>query len=47
MLEIKRGLLPEYFQQFLNEKHIDGSRAMQADQSEEETEYLIDLPASN
>lgn len=43
MTILKRNFLPEDLEPFLNQKGLDACIAVQADQSEEETEFLLDL----
>ena len=47
MAVIRRDFLPEHFSGVLIENEIDGCIAVQADQSVEETEFLLQLAASN
>ncbi len=44
---IRRDFLPEHFAPILKENKIDGCVAVQADQSESETEFLLDLAKQN
>ena len=43
---IKRDFLPEDLEAVLKENSVDGCIAVQADQSEEETEFLLNCAAS-
>lgn len=43
MREIARDFLPKHLKPLLHESQIDGCVAVQADQSETETEFLLDL----
>jgi L-fuconolactonase len=43
MREIARDFLPKHLKPLLHESQIDGCIAVQADQSETETEFLLDL----
>jgi len=47
MSVIRRDFLPEDLQPLLTENSIDGCVAVQADQSEAETEFLLDLASKN
>jgi L-fuconolactonase len=42
---LKRDFLPDHFVKIINEKKIDGTVAVQADQSEAETKFLLSLAA--
>jgi L-fuconolactonase len=47
MSVIRRDFLPEDLQPILKQYNIDGCVAVQADQSEEETKFLLDLSAQH
>ncbi len=47
MRVLKRNFLPENLQPILQEHHIDGCIAVQADTSETETKFLLDLAEEN
>ncbi|KQT35842.1 amidohydrolase [Chryseobacterium sp. Leaf405] len=47
MNAIRRDFLPEDFSLYLNENQIDGCIAVQADQSDEETSFLLNLAKEN
>ena len=47
MAVLKRDFMPEELIQRMREAGIDGSIAVQADQSEKETEFLLDLAEKN
>jgi len=47
MSVIRRDFLPEDLEPILTENNIEGCVAVQADQSETETEFLLDLAAKN
>jgi L-fuconolactonase len=47
MKVIRKDFLPEDFSLYLNENSIDGCIAVQADQSDEETEFLVNLAKEN
>ena len=47
MLNIKRDFLPKDLQSILEKNKIDGCVAIQADQSTEETRFLLDHSAKN
>ncbi len=47
MSVLKRDFLPEHLEQELNANHIDATIAVQADQSEDETLFLLRLAENN
>ncbi|GAA5100996.1 amidohydrolase family protein [Chryseobacterium ginsengisoli] len=47
MTAIRRDFLPEDFSFYLNENQIEGCVAVQADQSDEETNFLVNLAKEN
>lgn len=47
MAVIRKDFLPEDFSLYLNENSIDGCIAVQADQSDEETAFLVNLAKEN
>ena len=47
MTAIRKDFLPEDFSLYLNENSIDGCIAVQADQSDEETAFLVNLAKEN
>ncbi|MCS3870286.1 L-fuconolactonase [Chryseobacterium ginsenosidimutans] len=47
MAVIRKDFLPEDFSLYLNENKIDGCIAVQADQSDEETAFLVNLAKEN
>lgn len=47
MIAIQKDFLPEDFSSYLNENSIDGCIAVQADQSDKETIFLVDLAKEN
>ena len=47
MQVIRRDFLPENLKPILNKNNVDGCIAVQADQSEEETQFLLDLAEKN
>jgi len=47
MMAIRRDFLPDDFSLYLNENQVDGCIAVQADQSDEETAFLVDLATEN
>jgi L-fuconolactonase len=47
MATIRKDFLPEDFSSYLNENQIDGCIAVQADQSDEETGFLVSLAKEN
>jgi len=47
MQVLRRDFLPKDLQPILHENNIDGTVAVQADQSESETNFLLDLAESN
>ncbi len=47
MKVIRRDFLPNHLQPILEKNNIDGCIAVQADQSEEETEFLLSLAENN
>jgi len=47
MSVIRRDFLPEHLQPLLSENNVDGCVAVQADQSEAETAFLLTLAAKN
>lgn len=47
MTVIRKDFLPEDFYLYLNENSIDGCIAIQADQSDEETNFLVNLAKEN
>jgi len=47
MTALRHDFLPEHFESLLLENGIDGSIAVQADQSEEETQFLLNLASKN
>lgn len=47
MTVIRKDFLPEDFSLYLNENSIDGCIAVQADQSDEETVFLVNLAKEN
>jgi len=47
MTAIRKNFLPEDLSLYLNENHIEGCIAVQADQSDEETAFLVNLAKEN
>lgn len=47
MAGLRRDFLPEQLQTDLRENHVDGCVAIQVDQSEQETEWMLDLAKVN
>jgi len=47
MTAIRRDFLPNDFAVYLKENNVDGCIAVQADQSDEETDFLVSLVKEN